>query len=222
MKLQRSKKSSIIQSNEVANEKFSSIQTNIQFMRANGQNVQTITVTSASKGEGKTFFSSNFASTYAQFKQKTLLVDTDFYSPKLSRENYATTSKGLSNYLIGDATFEEAAQPLDDYLDLIPTGVIPPNPLELIKTHDLSGLIQDALTRYEMIIFDCPPITIFTDARIYAALSDLGILVVNSGKTMEDDFIQARNFLADSGVRAIGAVLNNSKYDKRRYDYYGS
>nr|WP_277619779.1 CpsD/CapB family tyrosine-protein kinase [Listeria floridensis] len=205
----------------MAHEKFSSIQTSIQFMRVNGQKVRSILITSANKGEGKTFFCSNFALTCSQFQQKTLVIDTDFYSPKMSRENLATGAEGLSNVLIGDATLDEAVMPLNEYLDFLPVGVIPPNPLELIKTQGLEDLLKEALEKYEMVIFDCPPVNIFTDARVFASLCDLGILVVSSGKTTEDDILTAKNFLEKSEIKAIGTVLNNVKYNEKKYDYYG-
>ncbi|EUJ25235.1 tyrosine-protein kinase family protein [Listeria cornellensis] len=94
MLMKRKEKNTIItdgnemtmQKNSVAYEKFSSIQTNIQFMERKAGSVQTIAVTSANKGEGKSFFITNYANTSALYKQKTLLIDVDFYNPKISKQ----------------------------------------------------------------------------------------------------------------------------------------
>ncbi len=208
--------------NRIIQEKFSAIQTNIQYMHRQDDAFQTIAITSSNKGEGKTFFSMNFAKTYAGFKQKVLLIDADFYSPSLTKQCRLKGQNGLSNVLTGRANLQDAIYHFTDNLDILAVGAIPPNPLELLRVQGLEGLIDEAITLgYTYIIFDCPPINLFTDSRIIASACDLGILVVNNNKTKEDELAFAKNLLDNSGVKAVGAVLNNVKYNKKKYDYYG-
>ncbi|EUJ47850.1 CpsD/CapB family tyrosine-protein kinase [Listeria fleischmannii] len=208
--------------NRIIQEKFSAIQTNIQYMHRQDDVFRTVAITSSNKGEGKTFFSTNFAKTYANFKQKVLLIDVDFYSPSLTKQYRLKGRSGLSNVLTGRTELQDAVYPFSDDLDVLPVGAIPPNPLELLRVQGLSGLIEEAFALgYAYIIFDCPPINLFTDSRIVASSCDLGILVVNNNKTKEEELSLAKSLLDKSGVKAVGAVLNNVKYNKKKYDYYG-
>ncbi|MBC1521746.1 CpsD/CapB family tyrosine-protein kinase [Listeria aquatica] len=208
--------------NRILQEKFSAIQTNIQYMHSQDDIFRTIAITSSNKGEGKTFFSINFAKTTANFKQKVLLIDADFYSPSLTKQFRLRGGAGLSNVLTGRSNFHDAIYHATEYLDILAIGTIPPNPLELLRVQGVESVIQEALeTDYECIIFDCPPINLFTDSRLVASSCDLGILVVNSNKTREEELSNAKKLLDNSGVKAVGAVLNNVKYNKKKYDYYG-
>lgn len=217
----RNKLTNIVEQNELAREKFSGVQTNIQFMRLKEQNIKSIAITSSNKGEGKTFFSSNLAYTCSRFKQKTLLIDTDFHAPKLSKQTLPQIGEGLSNILIGDTDLENTVRPLTDYLDFVSIGVIPPVPLELLKTRGLQDLLDKALELYDIVIFDCPPISLFTDARIVSSICDLGLIVVDSEATTEAQVLNAKELLEDSGVGAVGAVLNKTAYAEKKYAYYG-
>ncbi len=208
--------------NRILQEKFLAIQTNIQYMHSQNNVFRTMTITSSNKGEGKTFFSMNFAKTTANFKQKVLLIDADFYSPSLTKRYHLKGREGLSNVLTGRSELEDVVYRVAEYLDVLAVGAIPPNPLELLRIQGVESVIQKALELgYEYIIFDCPPINLFTDSRLVASACDLGILVVNNNKTKEEELSSAKKLLDKSGVKAVGAVLNNVKYNKKKYDYYG-
>ncbi|WP_163654761.1 CpsD/CapB family tyrosine-protein kinase [Listeria sp. PSOL-1] len=222
--MKRKNKTSLIDMslNRIAQEKFSTVQANIEFMHKKDHSIRTFAITSANKGEGKTFFSNNFSRTYAQFKHKVLMIDTDFYAPSLTDQHNLRHHAGLSNILIGSATIKDTIVNLAPNLDIIPIGAIPPNPLELLQVHGLQDTIKEVFTLgYDYLIFDCPPINLFVDARIVASNCDLGILVVNSNKTKEEELLNSKTLMESSGVRSFGAVLNNVKYDQKKYDYYG-
>ncbi|RDW99442.1 CpsD/CapB family tyrosine-protein kinase [Listeria kieliensis] len=208
--------------NRILQEKFSAIQTNIQYMHSQDDIFRIIAITSSNKGEGKTFFSTNFAKTTANFKQKVLLIDADFYSPSLTKLYRLKGREGLSNVLTGRSKLEDVVYHATECLDFLAVGAIPPNPLELLRIQGVESITQKALELgYEYIIFDCPPINLFTDSRLIASSCDLGILVVNNNKTKEEELSSAKKLLDKSGVKATGAVLNNVKYNKKKYDYYG-
>ncbi|EUJ22628.1 CpsD/CapB family tyrosine-protein kinase [Listeria grandensis] len=213
-----------MQKNSVAYEKFSSIQTNIQFMEKRGGRIQTIAVTSANKGEGKSFFITNYANTSALYKQKTLLIDVDFYNPKITKQFKTKLMPGLSNILVDMVTFEEAIIPLENkYLSFLPIGTLPPNPLELLRSEEFKQLLEDLKEEFDLILLDCPPVNLFTDARVVAAESDGAILLINSLATTEQDVLKSKELLEQVDANILGAVLNNKRYNNKQlasYNYY--
>ncbi|MBC6316033.1 CpsD/CapB family tyrosine-protein kinase [Listeria grandensis] len=213
-----------MQKNSVAYEKFSSIQTNIQFMEKRAGRIQTIAVTSANKGEGKSFFITNYANTSALYKQKTLLIDVDFYNPKITKQFKTKLMPGLSNILVDMVTFEEAVIPLENkYLSFLPIGTLPPNPLELLRSEEFKQLLEDLKEEFDLILLDCPPVNLFTDARVVAAESDGAILLINSLATTEQDVLKSKELLEQVDANILGAVLNNKRYNNKQlasYNYY--
>lgn len=213
-----------MQKNSVAYEKFSSIQTNIQFMERKAGTVQTIAVTSSNKGEGKSFFITNYANTSALYKQKTLLIDVDFYNPKISKQYKTKLMPGLSNVLVDMISFEEAIIPLENkYLSFLPIGTLPPNPLELLRSDEFKALLTELKKEFDVILLDCPPINLFTDARVVAAESDGVILLINSQATSEEDVKKSKSLLDQVDANILGAVLNNKRYNQKQmasYNYY--
>ncbi|AQY52028.1 capsular exopolysaccharide family protein [Listeria weihenstephanensis FSL R9-0317] len=213
-----------MQKNSVAYEKFSSIQTNIQFMERKAGTIKVISVTSSNKGEGKSFFITNYANTSALYKQRTLLIDVDFYNPKISKQFKTKLMPGLSNILVGMVSFEEAVIPLEnDYLSFLPIGTLPPNPLELLRSDEFKELLVSLKEKYDVILLDCPPINLFTDARVVAAESDGVILLINSQTTSEEDVMKSKSLLDQVDANILGAVLNNKRYNNKQmasYNYY--
>ncbi|MBC1520287.1 CpsD/CapB family tyrosine-protein kinase [Listeria aquatica] len=206
--------------NSFVQEKLSEVHTNIQFMKKKENKIRTMAITSANKGEGKTFFSSNFAQVYSEFKEKTLLVDTDFYSPKLSKQYKKINERGFSDLLIGEINLTEAVHEIEPYLDFLSIGTIPPNPVELLKTHDITDVIREGLKHYEMILFDCPPVNLFTNARLTAAACDLSLLIVKKDSTKEEELRGAKTLLTKANVDLVGVVLNQVNYKEKNYNYY--
>lgn len=207
--------------NRVIQEKMTAIQANIQYMHNKENEINTVVVTSANKGEGKSYFCEIFAKNYAQYEHKVLLIDVDFYSPSLTKKYNLMGRIGLSNVLTNRSELKNVIHEMDGNIDFISIGVIPPNPLKLLQIQGLNLLVEEALgLGYSYIIFDCPPINLFMDSRIVASYCDLGIIVTNCNKTKEDELVLANSHLERSGVKMIGSVLNNVKYNKKKYHAY--
>ncbi|EUJ25236.1 tyrosine-protein kinase family protein [Listeria cornellensis] len=131
---------------------------------------------------------------------------------------------GLSNVLVDMVSFEEAVIPLkNNYLSLLPIGTLPPNPLELLRSDEFKALLGKLKEEFDVILLDCPPINLFTDARVVAAESDGVILLINSQTTSEEDVRKSKSLLDQVDANILGAVLNNKRYNQKQmasYNYY--
>jgi capsular exopolysaccharide synthesis family protein len=132
---------------------------------------------------------------------------------------------GLSDYLIGEAQYEQTVQCTGvENLFLLPAGTRPPNPAELLTTDKMQTLIKEIGGEFDYVIIDTPPVLIFTDAQILSNYADGSILVIAAGETSREEIVKARELLKRIDVRILGVVLNKhdaSKiYDKKHLYYY--
>ncbi|HEV3252848.1 MAG TPA: polysaccharide biosynthesis tyrosine autokinase [Candidatus Acidoferrales bacterium] len=185
---------------------------------------QVILVTSALPREGKTTATVNLAVTLAQLGDRTLLIDSDLRKPGVRNALNLNVSKdvGLSSYLAGVATLEEAtvAHPTIPNLVAMPTGPVPPNPADLLSSHRMREAISWLRQHYKFIVIDSPPIMAATDAVILSALADGVLLVVRSGGTPKEAFLRTRDLLMAVKCHLLGVVLN--AVDSSAPDYYYS
>lgn len=205
----------------VISEAYRSIRTTVLFSA--GKNEQkTLLITSANVSEGKTVTSCNLATTIAQFDTKTLLIDADLRKPQLHKIFKLPNEKGLSNLLVESASLEEVVFPTEiSNLSVIPCGVIPPNPSELIGSQRMQDLIEELKGKYDKIIFDSSPIMPVTDSAILKNYVDGVLLVVMVGKTSRDAIHQVVDTLQGESENLIGAILNNVKFGRGKgYMYY--
>lgn len=144
-----------------------------------------LAVCSPDVGDGKSFFSANLAVAFSQLAGRTLLIDADMRTPRLHTLFGAEASVlGLSNVLSGRAEVN-VKKPIDSLpnLYLLPVGVIPPNPLELIQGQAFDHLIESVLPKFDYVIVDTPAATHGADARVIAAKSGAALVVGRSGLT---------------------------------------
>ena len=147
-------------------ESFRSIRSNIEYFAADKTN-KLVMITSSISSEGKTFCAINLASVFALSGKKTVLIGADMRKPKLYYDFDTVNQKGLSSFLIKDATLKEILQPTDmDTLDIITSGPLPPNPSELLMRPEFDDLIDQLKKEYHYIVLDTPPIGLVTDAII--------------------------------------------------------
>jgi capsular exopolysaccharide synthesis family protein len=143
-----------------------------------------ICVTSTESGDGKTFLSTNLAALYAMSGKKTLLVDLDLRKPNIHTKLGVENGNGLSNYLIGDCTLEEAMSINTPFgFDLLRAGTIPPNPGELVHSDKLTNLLADLRKQYDFIVMDTSPIGLVPDAYTIIERSDLCLYVIRCMQT---------------------------------------
>lgn len=202
-----------------ASEAYRTLRTNIQFTKLD-RPLQSLLVTSATPGEGKTTTVANLAITMAQMGTKVLLVDTDLRKPMLHQIFGVERDVGLTNALVGERDLSSVIKPTDiEGLSLISCGPIPPNPSELLGSEKMGQLIEQARQEFNFILFDSPPTVAVTDAAVLATLTDGAILVVQSAKVSREAVNRAKSVLEGVGARVLGAVLNDFDIESQ-YGYY--
>ncbi|WEV56545.1 CpsD/CapB family tyrosine-protein kinase [Ligilactobacillus acidipiscis] len=205
----------------VNSEKFNTIRTNIQFSNVESQR-KSFMITSSIESEGKSTVSGNIAAAFAKQGKRVILVDSDLRKPTVQATFSATNERGISNYItdrslsLEDVIFESTIY----NLSVIKSGPIPPNPSELIGSTRMQDLANQLKKKYDIIIFDAPPILSVTDAQILSTYVDGTILVIRRGYTYKEDVKKAIKQVENVGGKLIGAILNDiSKNDDTSYGY---
>ncbi|EMR06565.1 Tyrosine-protein kinase YwqD [Bhargavaea cecembensis DSE10] len=205
-------------------EQFRTVRTNINFSVPD-KDLKTLLFTSSQPGEGKSTASANLAILFAQDGNRVLLVDGDMRKPTVHYTFHMTNTLGLSNVLTrqenpGEVIREAEITP---NLHVMTSGPIPPNPAELLGSQTMDQFIEDMTARYDMVIFDAPPVLSVTDAQILANRVDGTIFVINTGETEKESAEKAKELLGSSKARVLGAIMNNFKLgkDHHYYHYYG-
>ncbi|MCJ7497412.1 MAG: CpsD/CapB family tyrosine-protein kinase [candidate division Zixibacteria bacterium] len=203
-------------------EAYRTFRTNLQFARLDSP-LRTILVTSSGPGEGKSTTVANLAITMAQMGTKTLLIDSDLRRPVLHSIFSLQRNPGLTNYLAGNVPLVEIIQstPIEN-LSLLTCGVLPPNPSELLGSKKMKMLLEELKEKYEMILFDSPPVIAVTDAAVLSTLLDGVVLIASSGHTSREALVRATTLLQNVNGRLIGGVLNKIKVESvyGSYNYY--
>ncbi len=206
-------------------EAFRALRTNIDFSSVDEQ-IQIIMVTSSGPEEGKSTVTANLAAAYAQADKKVLLIDGDLRKPTAHKTFSLSNRAGLSSLLSQQADLEDVVQDSGvSNLSIMTSGPIPPNPAEMMASNRMSAVLQELRQRYDMILFDTPPLLAVTDAQIVASKSDGVIMVVSYGKVKRDIAAKAKANLDRVGAKMLGVVLNNVKRKASEgyyYYYYGN
>lgn len=185
--------------------------------------------TSSIPGEGKTTSSVNLAAAYGQM-EKTLLIDADMRRPSVAKQlRLPAGFKGLSNAVAYPETLDESIHHIEDLnIDVMPSGVIPPNPLELLASKNFETILTTLRSRYDRIIIDSPPIGAVSDALYLSTLTDGLVYVIKADSTKDKLIKTGLARLDQSNARILGVVLNQLDTEKEyRYNtansgYYDS
>ena len=228
-------------------EAFRVLQAKLPFLNP-GATVQTILVTSATRGEGKSTTSSNLAVALAQRGNRVLLIDADMRRPTqhntfssegpIHVENTADTTNtehldvrkpGLSEALIHlntgngeDILHTTVKQTGIPNLDLVPSGTVPPNPIELLNSEMMIHWLELAKSEYDVIVIDSPPIRAVVDPMILANMVDAIVYVFDITKTRRSDILMGIRDLTEAfPTKGIGVLCNMiDPKQAKSYGYY--
>lgn len=205
-----------------ASEAYRALRTNLTFSSIEHP-PKVVVVTSALPGDGKSTSAANLAVTLAQQGTRTLLVDGDVRRGVLHQVFELPQTPGLTNALLGREEVDRVVYrvPLDgdNALDVIPAGVFPPNPSEILGSQRMRDLLATMRSRYEMIIVDAPPLNLVTDAAVLGTAADTTILVARVGITDKRALQHAATQLYHLNAPLAGVVLND--IDLSGGSYYG-
>lgn len=197
------------------------LRTNIQFASLDNP-ATSLLVTSSAPQEGKSTTLANLGVVIAQSGKRTLLVDTDLRRPTLHKLFGLPNKNGVTNLLLSDQPDIAAAAHATDVpgLSVLTSGPQPPNPAELLASPRMDGLIAQARSTYDAVLFDSPPIMAVADASILAAKVQEVVLVVDAGRTRSEMARRARQAIDTTGAKFLGVVLNRLTMRRGGYGYY--
>ena len=190
-------------------ENYKSMRTNVMFSLSTAEN-KILAVTSSLPSEGKSVTVANLAVTMAEADKKILLIDGDMRKPVQHKNFKLQNKKGLSTILSGENIFEKCVnRNAAKNLDVLTSGVVPPNPSELLASKNMHSLIDKIKSQYDYILIDTPPILQMTDV---IGISDIiaGVAVVVSyGKTNYYEIQEVQKKLELGNCNLTGFILNN-------------
>ena len=181
---------------------------------------RTVLVTSTAPEEGKTLVSTNLACALAQAEQRTLVIDGDMRRARVHEVFGLAQEPGLSDVVSGSAHVQTAIRKTDNaYLSVLPAGVLPPNPSELLSSPKYRTLLEYLSQEFDWIVIDAPPVMAVTDAAVMS--HDVGgvVFVVGAEMTPRRNAQTALEQLTLARAHVIGAVLNRVKLDRHAYYY---
>jgi capsular exopolysaccharide synthesis family protein len=189
-----------------------------------GRAPKSLLVTSSLPSEGKTTTAVNTAISFAQTGASVVIVDADMRRPRLRSIFGLSDRLGLSSILSRDVTEPEMlAMVLKDELtglSVLTSGPIPPNPAELLGSHQMRRLMSVLQAEFTHIVIDSPPISSFTDGVLISSMVDGVLLVVHGGKSSRHVVRRSRQLLQDVGAKIFGVVLNKVNPHSQDYYYY--
>jgi polysaccharide biosynthesis transport protein len=216
-----------------ASEAYRMVRSNIQF-KSVSEPIKSVVVTSSNPGEGKSVTAANLGMIMAQAGLKTIIVDADLRRPtqheifQMPHQKVGLTGLlrwpelEIKGYLNNTRVYLKNTQV--ENLQLLDSGIIPPNPAELLGSPRMGQLMASLSEEADVIIYDSPPVLAVTDAVILSNRVDGVVLVIEAGKTRQDAAKQAIGSLQAAGANVLGAVLNqvssrNGGYQTGGYYY---
>ena len=195
------------------------IHTNLQLVNSDRQ-IRSVVVSSPLSGDGKSTVAYNLAKVAASMGQKVLLVDTDLRSPSFYGDPDLSNLLGLSNLIFEDIGIEEVIQELPDIsgCSVITSGTIPPNAISLLSSAKMKQLMEEFRQKFDLVIYDTPPLIGLADATLLAPRTDGIILVLRIDRTERPIIKQALDRLKTSRTNVLGVVANGDKSN----NYYHS
>lgn len=201
-------------------EAYRTLRTNFQFATIKDK-PQTVMVTSAVPGEGKTTTAVNLAVTMADRGMRVLIVDTDLRRPNVHRVLRMERGPGLADVLREGLDSKSVIRPTRiDNLWIISSGRVPPNPSELIGSDHMAELMDQLGASFDLVICDAPSVLVVTDPVLLATHVDTCMMVVSTNNARRETVIRAKKLLSTAKVAVAGVVVNGLETTRRHYYYY--
>jgi polysaccharide biosynthesis transport protein len=201
-------------------EAFRTLRTNLIFSQSI-QTLRTMVVTSPSPQDGKTTTSANLAVTFAQQGMRVLLIDCDMRKARLHNMFEVPREPGFSQLLARQATVQDVIKETGvENLFLIPAGVLPANPSELVGSAIARTTIESLAKEYDIVIIDTPPVHVAADALILGSMANGVLVVLRAGYSERGAALEAIHRLNNVGAHVVGAVLNDPDHKVPEYGSY--
>ena len=211
--------------NNLMEEIFRGLRTNIQFMLKSDEKVMMFT--SSTSGEGKTFVASNIGISLALLGKKVIMVGLDIRKPRLAElfqiDNH---HKGITNLIVRDHNSWEDIQNqilssgVNSKLDLLMAGPVPPNPGELVTRASLDDIINQLKQHYDYVILDTAPVGLVNDSLQLGRLADLCVYVCRADYTPKASFGMINGLNAEKKLPNMCLVLNGVDLSKKKHSFY--
>lgn len=169
-----------------------------------------LAVVSANRGEGRSHVAANLAVVFAQAGASTLLIDADMRQPAQHQFFGQQNDPGLAGFLVGRHRSEPILR-IDELpsLYLLPAGVQPPSPVELLLRPAWKALVRDAKATFDVVIVDTPPMSSCDDALMASAGCGAVIAVASQHRTRIKPFESMLMSMRHIGIEVVGTVLNH-------------
>jgi capsular exopolysaccharide synthesis family protein len=202
-------------------EALRALRTNLRFTDVDNP-PRTIVISSSMPGEGKSSTAANLGIVLADNDQRVLLIDGDLRRPTLADYFDIEGAVGLTNVLAGQVDLDTAIQQWNANLWILPSGILPPNPSELLGSQHMTDLLERVRERFGMVLIDSPPLLSVTDAAVLATRADGVLYVARSGRTTIAQMAAAAQAAQAVDAKLLGTVLNMEKsHPSNPYQQYG-
>lgn len=216
-------------SRDVINEAFRVVRANLEFMLGKDTDNKIIMSTSMNSGSGKTFLTMNMAVSLGIKGKRVIIVDLDLRQASISRY-VDSPHHGVSDYLGGVVDEYNSLivkGKVHEMVDMLPVGVLPPNPAELLYSDRLQTMLNELRQAYDYVFIDCPPVEIVADAAIINESADMTMFAIRAGLMIRDMLPEVQKFYNSKKYKNMALILNGTEnsYGKHygyRYGYsYG-
>ncbi|MGO4492188.1 polysaccharide biosynthesis tyrosine autokinase [Arthrobacter sp. 2YAF22_2] len=202
-------------------ESYRRLAANLEYINPDAA-VQSVVVTSASEGEGKSLTAVNLSLALSEKFDRVLLVDADLRQPRIAHYCQIEGQVGLSNVLAGAAELRDVIEPWGT-IDVLPSGAIPPNPNQLINSEAMAALVRACAVDYDIVVLDSAPLLPVTDSLALSRITDGAVFVARAAATRRGQLASALDAIDGVNGHVLGIILNGVKESRNERSYgYGN
>lgn len=202
-------------------EQFRALRTNLTFLGL-AEKSNTILVTSSASGEGKSFTAINLAISFTLIGKKVALLELDLRKPKVSKLLSLRNDVGISNYLVNQASITDIIKPTEiKDLFVLPSGIIPPNPAELIQKDRFQQLMAEVKERFDFVIIDTAPVGPVADSFLLKEYADATVYMVRQNRTQRSHLRMIEDISRKKRFKNLCIVFNGVQKRGLAYGSYG-